>query len=84
MEAYSASRPPHSEGLAIAIAAYLAHATDLPTINLLHLSGAAAMESALLMAAAFPHIDFRREVTIGPCWRPMTVPQDLVARSTRP
>ncbi|CAN5622135.1 amidohydrolase family protein [soil metagenome] len=65
LEAYSASRPPHSEGLAIAIAAYLAHATDLPTINLLHLSGAAAMESALLMAAAFPHIDFRREVTIG-------------------
>lgn len=65
LEAYSASRPPHSEGLAIAIAAYLAHTTDLPTINLLHLSGAAAMESAMLMATTFPHIDFRREVTIG-------------------
>lgn len=65
LEAYSASRPPHSEGLAVAIASYLAHATDLPTINLLHLSSAAAMDSAMRMATAFPHINFRREVTIG-------------------
>jgi allantoinase len=65
LEAYSASRPPHSEGLAITIASYLAHATGLPSINLLHLSSAAAMEAALLMAKTFPHVDFRREVTVG-------------------
>ena len=65
LEAYSAARPPHSEGLAVAIATYLAHATNLPKINLLHLSSIAALESALIMAKAFPHIDFRREVTIG-------------------
>ncbi|MCA1228770.1 dihydroorotase family protein [Saccharopolyspora sp. 6M] len=65
LEAYSASRPPHSEGLAVTIASYLAHETGLPTINLLHLSSAKAMEAAMVMAKAFPHVDFRREVTIG-------------------
>ncbi|MGV9801628.1 dihydroorotase [Mycobacterium sp. NPDC003449] len=65
LEAYHASRPPHSEGLAIGIAAYLAHETGLPTINLLHLSSQKAVDAALRMAEAFPHIDFRREVTIG-------------------
>ncbi|GAA3749677.1 allantoinase [Spinactinospora alkalitolerans] len=65
LAAYSASRPPHSEGLAVTIASYLAHETGLPTINLLHLSSAKALEAALTMARAFPHIDFRREVTLG-------------------
>jgi allantoinase len=65
LEAYSASRPPHSEGLAITIASYLAHETGLPAINPLHLSGAKAMEAARLMAATSPHVDFRREITIG-------------------
>ncbi|MFY1698375.1 dihydroorotase [Solwaraspora sp. WMMA2101] len=65
LAAYHRSRPPHSEGLAVTIAAYLAHETGLPTINLLHLSSRKAVEAALLMADAFPHIDFRREVTIG-------------------
>ena len=65
LAAYSASRPAHSEGLAVTIAAYLAHETRLPTINLLHLSSAKAMEAAMLMARTFPHVDFRREVTIG-------------------
>ena len=65
LEAYSAARPPHSEGLAISIASYLAHETELPTINLLHLSSAKALEAAMTMAKAFPHINFRREVTIG-------------------
>ncbi|HEU4568925.1 MAG TPA: dihydroorotase family protein, partial [Marmoricola sp.] len=65
LEAYSASRPPHSEGLAITIASYLAHETALPNINLLHLSSRKAIEAAMMMAATFPHIDFRREVTIG-------------------
>ncbi|MEU8900339.1 dihydroorotase family protein [Nocardia sp. NPDC048505] len=65
LRAYSASRPPHSEGLAITMAAYLAHETGLAGINLLHLSSGKAVEAALTMAKAFPHIDFRREVTIG-------------------
>jgi allantoinase len=65
LEAYSASRPPHSEGLAVSIASYLAHETGLPNINLLHLSSQKALDAALRMAQAFPHIDFRREVTIG-------------------
>jgi len=65
LEAYSASRPAHSEGLAISIASYLAHETQLANINLLHLSGRKAVEAALLMARTFPHINFRREVTIG-------------------
>ncbi|WP_067902471.1 dihydroorotase [Nocardia vaccinii] len=65
LEAYSASRPPHSEGLAVTIASYLAHETQLPNINLLHLSSAKALEAAMLMAKTFPHVDFRREVTIG-------------------
>jgi allantoinase len=65
LAAYHASRPPHSEGLAVFIASYLADETALPTINLLHLSSRKAMQAALQMAQVFPHIDFRREVTIG-------------------
>ncbi|MBC7549313.1 MAG: dihydroorotase family protein [Cellulomonas sp.] len=65
LEAYSASRPPHSEGLAITIASYLAYETELPTINLLHLSSRKAIEAAMLMQSTFPDIDFRREVTVG-------------------
>ncbi len=65
LAAYSASRPPHSEGLAVTIASYLAHETGLPNINLLHLSSAKAIEAAVLMSHTFPHVDFRREVTIG-------------------
>ncbi|WP_106402613.1 dihydroorotase [Actinocorallia populi] len=65
LRAYSASRPPHSEGLAVTIASYLAHETGLPNVNLLHLSGEKALSAALTMAGAFPHVNFRREVTIG-------------------
>ena len=65
LAAYSASRPPHSEGLAVTIASYLAHETGLPNINLLHLSSAKALEAAVLMSRTFPHVDFRKEVTIG-------------------
>lgn len=65
LEAYSAARPPHSEGLAITIAAYLAYETELPNINLLHLTSRKAIEAAMLMQQTFPHIEFRREVTIG-------------------
>ena len=65
LAAYHAARPPHSEGLAVFIASYLAHESALPNINLLHLSSKKALEAALQMQALFPHIDFRREVTIG-------------------
>jgi allantoinase len=65
LKAYSAARPPHSEGLAICIASYLAHETNCVNINLLHLSSRKAVEAALTMQAAFPHINFRREVTVG-------------------
>ncbi|MER6942578.1 dihydroorotase family protein [Nonomuraea sp. NPDC000554] len=65
LAAYSASRPPHSEGLAVFIASYLAHETGLGNVNLLHLSSRKALDAAMLMAKAFPHINFRREVTIG-------------------
>ena len=65
LAAYHASRPPHSEGLAVFIASYLASEAALPTINLLHLSSRKALTAALQMAQVFPHIDFRREVTIG-------------------
>lgn len=65
LAAYHASRPPHSEGLAVFTAAYLANEAALPTINLLHLSSRKALQAALQMAQVFPHIDFRREVTIG-------------------
>ena len=65
LRAYSAARPPHSEGLAVWIASYLAHETDCLNINLLHLSSRKAVEAALMMQDVFPHISFRREVTIG-------------------
>jgi allantoinase len=65
LAAYHAARPPHSEGLAVFIAAYLANETALPNVNLLHLSSRKALAAALQMQALFPHIDFRREVTIG-------------------
>lgn len=65
LEAHSAARPPHSEGLAVAIAGYLAHETGCLNINLLHLSSAKAMESALRMAETYPEVNFRREVTVS-------------------
>jgi allantoinase len=65
LPAYSAARPPHSEGLAIWIASYLAHETNCVNINLLHLSSKKAIDAALMMQNVFPHVSFRREVTIG-------------------
>lgn len=65
LKAYSAARPPHSEGLAVFIASYLAYETDLPNINLLHLSGRKALGAALMMEQLFPHISFGKEITIG-------------------
>ncbi len=65
LAAYSAARPPHSEGLAIWIASYLAYETNCLNINLLHLSSRKALDAALMMQHVFPHISFRREVTVG-------------------
>ena len=65
LRAYSAARPPHAEGLAVWIAAYLADETECANINLLHLSSRKALHAALTMQRVFPHIDFRREVTVG-------------------
>jgi allantoinase len=65
LRAYHEARPPHSEGLAIWIASYLAYETDCLNINLLHLSSRKALEAALMMQNVFPHINFKREVTVG-------------------
>ncbi|MBI2525868.1 MAG: dihydroorotase family protein [Candidatus Rokubacteria bacterium] len=65
LRAYSAARPPHAEGLAVWIAAYLAHETGCRNINLLHLSSRKALEAALLVPQAFPQVEVRREVTVG-------------------
>ncbi len=65
LRAYSAARPPHSEGLGVWIAAYLAHETGCRNVNLLHLSSRKALEAALIAARAFPHVDFRKEITVG-------------------
>ena len=65
LSAYSAARPPHSEGLAIWIASYLANETNCLNVNLLHLSSRKAMDAALIMQQVFPHVAFRREVTVG-------------------
>lgn len=65
LEAYHLARPPHSEGLSIVIACYLAHATDCPNINLLHLTSREAVDTALRMQQVFPHVNIGREATIG-------------------
>jgi dihydroorotase-like cyclic amidohydrolase len=65
LAACHASRPPHSEGLAVFTAADLANEAALPNGNLQHLSSKKALQAALMMSEVFPHIDFRREVTIG-------------------
>ena len=84
LAAYSASRPPHSEGLAVIIASYLANETALPNINLLHLSSRKAVEAALMMAEVFPHMDFRREVTIGHLMLDMDSPGGRLAKVNPP
>ncbi len=84
LAAYSASRPPHSEGLAIFIASYLANETNLPNINLLHLTSAKAVTAAMQMQAVFPHINFRREVTIGHLMLDIDAPTGNLAKVNPP
>jgi allantoinase len=84
LKAYSAARPPHAEGLAIWIAAYLAYETDCLNINLLHLSSRKAIEAAMMMQQVFPHINFRREVTVGHLLLDYDVPTGLQAKVNPP
>jgi allantoinase len=84
LKAYSAARPPHSEGLAICIASYLAHETDCLNINLLHLTSRKAVEAAMKMAKAFPHVNFRREVTVGHLLLDDDAPTGVLAKVNPP
>jgi allantoinase len=84
LRAYHASRPPHSEGLAITIASYLAHETNCFNINLLHLTSFKAVDAAMRMALAFPHINFRREVTIGHLLLDVDSPNGIYAKVNPP
>src|SRR5881296_1720172 len=84
LRAYSAARPPHAEGLAVAGAAYLAHETECVNVNLLHLSSRKAIEAAITMANAFPHIDFRREVTVGHLLLDVDAPSGAYAKVNPP
>lgn len=84
LRAYSAARPPHSEGLAIWIASYLAYETECLNINLLHLSSRKAVEAALMMQEIFPHINFRREVTVGHLLLDVDAPTGAYAKVNPP
>jgi len=84
LAAYHAARPPHSEGLAVFVAAYLANETALPAINLLHLSSKKALVAALQMAEVFPHVDFRREVTVGHLMLDITSKAGVLAKVNPP
>jgi allantoinase len=84
LRAYSAARPPHSEGLAIWIASYLAYETECLNINLLHLTSRKALEAALMMETTFPHINFGKEVTIGHLMMDYDVPTKCHAKVNPP
>ncbi|HKW92871.1 MAG TPA: dihydroorotase family protein [Methylomirabilota bacterium] len=84
LRAYNAARPPHAEGLAVWIAGYLAHETDCPGINLLHLSSRKAVEAALALPRVFPHLDVRREVTVGHLLLDCDAPTGVLAKVNPP
>ena len=84
LRAYSAARPPHAEGLAVWIAAYLANEAACANVNLLHLSSRKALEAALIMAGVFPHISFRREVTVGHLLLDVDAPTGAYAKVNPP
>src|SRR5690606_26494877 len=62
LHAYNAARPPHSEGLAVFIAAYLAYETGAANFNLLHPRAGKAPEAAITMPEPAPHSRDRRAV----------------------
>jgi allantoinase len=84
LRAYSAARPPHAEGLAVWIAAYLANEAACSNVNLLHLSSRKALEAARAMAGVFPHIDFRREITVGHLLLDVDAPTGAYAKVNPP
>jgi allantoinase len=84
LRAYSAARPPHAEGLAVCVAAYLAHETACVNVNLLHLSSRKALEAARAMARTFPHVDFRREITVGHLLLDVDAPAGAYAKVNPP
>jgi allantoinase len=84
LSAYSAARPPHAEGLAVCVAAYLAHETGCVNVNLLHLSSRKALEATLAMARTFPHVDFRREITVGHLLLDVDAPAGAYAKVNPP
>jgi allantoinase len=84
LRAYSAARPPHAEGLAVWVAAYLANEAACSNVNLLHLSSRKALEAARAMADVFPHIDFRREVTVGHLLLDVDAPAGAYAKVNPP
>jgi allantoinase len=84
LRAYSAARPPHSEGLAVWIAAYLANEAACANVNLLHLSSRKALEAALTMAGVFPHISFGREITVGHLLLDVDAPTGAYAKVNPP
>ena len=81
---YSASRPQHSEGMAIWMASYLANETNCVNINLLHLTSRKALDAALKMQKIFPHISFKREVTLGHLLLDVDSPGGLFAKVNPP
>ena len=84
LRAYHEARPPHAEGLAIWIASYLAHETECPNINLLHLSSRKAIEAAMMMDDTLPHISFGREVTAGHLLMDVETSEGLYAKVNPP
>ncbi|HTO13089.1 MAG TPA: dihydroorotase family protein, partial [Candidatus Binatia bacterium] len=84
LRAYSAARPPHSEGLAVWIAAYLAAEAESRNVNLLHLSSRKALEAALTMARVFPHVSFKREITVGHLLLDVDAPTGAYAKVNPP
>jgi allantoinase len=84
LRAYSAARPPHAEGLAVWIAAYLANEAACRNVNLLHLSSRKALEAAWTMASVFPHIDFKREITVGHLLLDVDAPTGAYAKVNPP
>ena len=84
LRAYSAARPPHAEGLAVWIAGYLAHETECAGINLLHLSSRKAVEAAVALPRVFPHLDVRREVTVGHLLLDCDAPTGVLAKVNPP
>ena len=83
LPAYHAARPPHAEGLAVWIAAYLAHEAGA-AVNLLHLSSRKALEAALAAARIFDDVDFRREITVGHLLLDIDSPAGALAKVNPP